>query len=48
MEPLPTSDIPQIYYCPITQELMIDPVIDKDGNSYVFLPFVPNESQVLI
>jgi hypothetical protein len=38
MEPIsngPSDAIPQIYYCPITQELMVDPVIDKDGNSYV-------------
>ena len=24
----------QAYYCPITCELMVDPVIDPDGNSY--------------
>lgn len=22
------------FYCPITQELMTDPVVDPDGNSY--------------
>lgn len=26
--------LPESYYCPITCELMIDPVISKDGNSY--------------
>lgn len=26
--------IPQSYYCPITQEIFKDPVIDPDGNSY--------------
>mmetsp|Transcript_28743 Transcript_28743/g.37726 ORF Transcript_28743/g.37726 Transcript_28743/m.37726 type:complete len:759 (+) Transcript_28743:142-2418(+) len=28
------NDIPLTFICPITQELMKDPVIDNDGNSY--------------
>ncbi|CAF5010581.1 unnamed protein product, partial [Rotaria sp. Silwood1] len=28
------ADIPASFLCPITHELMIDPVIDPDGNSY--------------
>ena len=26
--------LPDAYYCPITQEIMIDPVIDPDGNTF--------------
>jgi hypothetical protein len=26
--------IPESYYCPITHELMVDPVIDPEGNTY--------------
>jgi hypothetical protein len=27
-------DVPDSYYCPLTFELMVDPVIDPDGHSY--------------
>jgi len=27
-------EIPESFYCPITHEVMVDPVIDPDGNSY--------------
>lgn len=26
--------IPESYYCPISGDLMKDPVMDKDGNTY--------------
>jgi len=28
------QDVPDSYYCPLTFELMVDPVIDPDGHSY--------------
>ena len=31
---LPGDDYPELFYCPITSELMTDPVIDPEGNSY--------------
>jgi hypothetical protein len=31
---LDARDFPQAYYCMITQQLMVDPVTDHEGNSY--------------
>lgn len=28
------TDVPSSFFCPITMQLMTDPVIDPDGNSY--------------
>lgn len=29
-----TLDIPQAFICPISQQIMRDPYVDSDGNSY--------------